>query len=113
MSLVRAGLGAYRKSPIEVWAVLAGPKTPQTGGPRSGPPVGGVLGPAEAAQTRKVDDFRSAPGPSLTEDTVSLGTHIRRSVSHGPGQGNRSEGLSSCKPWAKLQPSSADAPLTT
>ena len=38
----------------------------------------GFLGPAEAAQTPNFVNFRSAPSPALTKDTLRLGTHIRR-----------------------------------
>ncbi len=41
--------------------------------------------PAEAALTPKIDDFRSAPRPALTKDTLCLRTHIRRSENVGFG----------------------------
>ncbi len=99
MSLVRAGLGSDRRSSIlGLWAASAGPKTPPTSGPLRGPPAGGVLGPAEAAQTPKIDDFRSAPRPALTKDTLRLGTHIRRS----DGCGNTQLGTV-CEAWQHLE----------
>ncbi len=36
---------------------------------------GGLLGPAEAAETPKIVDVRPSPRPTRTKDTLCLGTH--------------------------------------
>ncbi len=67
-------LGVDRKSSF--WGVWAAPVGPP---PRSGSSVGGLVVPAGAAQTPKVDDFRSTPKPAPTKDTQRLSTQIRGS----------------------------------
>ena len=53
-------LWADRQSSIfGVWAASAAPKTIPRGWGRSPPPFGMVFGAAGAAQTPKIDDFRS------------------------------------------------------